>query len=690
MKTAKTIIRDISWLSFNARVLQEAKDPSNHIYDRLRFLGIVSNNLDEFFRVRVGTLNKMIRLGKTAQVHLEANPEKILAQIQQIVIDQQNDFDNVYAGIIKELESKKIFIKNERQLTAVQKEFITTYFDEKVRTQIVPLMIESIPQVPLLRDKSIYLACVLGNTKSTMLQRYALIEIPTKVLPRFVILPSDKKQQDIILLEDIIRFSLPGLFAPFGFNRFLGSIIKVTRDAELEIDNEVHTNLIDELEKGLKNRKRGRATRFVFDRNIDSNLLDYLIKRLNLSRKDNLIPGGRIHNFKDFMNFPPQVFSDLKPRPKPFVHHLLRQPKRIMEVIEKRDVMLHFPYHSFDSVIDLLREAAIDPFVQSIKITAYRLAKDSKIVNALINAVRNGKQVTVMIELRARFDEEANMQWKERLEEEGVKVIIGLPNMKVHAKLCVIKKREFNKTKQYGFVSTGNFNENTALYYGDHCLLTTNRNIIADINRVFTALEAPKPKLENLKLCKTLSVAPVNMRKFFFDHIGKEIKAAKKGKPASIVIKSNSLVDAILISKLYDAAKAGVDIKMIIRGSCCALTEHKTFKTPIKAISIIDEYLEHARVFVFHNDGNPLVYISSGDWMVRNLDHRIEAAVPIFDADIKKELIDILNIQLAENVKGRILDNDQKNNYIPKDKKTPDVRSQVNIYAYLHKKHYRS
>lgn len=690
MKTAKTIIRDISWLSFNARVLQEAKDPSNHIYDRLRFLGIFSNNLDEFFRVRVGTLNKMIRLGKLAHVHLEANPEKILLQIQQIVIDQQNEFDNVYAGIIKELESKKIFIKNEKQLTAVQKEFITTYFDEKVRTQIVPLMIESIPQVPLLRDKSIYLACVLGNTKSTMLQRYALIEIPTKVLPRFVILPSDKKQQNIILIEDIIRFSLPNIFSPFGFNRFLGSIIKVTRDAELEIDNEVNTNIIDELEKGLKNRKRGRATRFVFDRNIDSNLLDYLIKRLNLSRKDNLIPGGRIHNFKDFMNFPAQVFSDLKPRPKPFVHHLLKQPKRIMDVIEKRDVMLNFPYHSFDSVIDLLREAAIDPFVQSIKLTAYRLAKDSKIINALINAVRNGKQVTVLIELRARFDEEANMQWKERLEEEGVKVILGLPNMKVHAKLCVIKKREFNKTKQYGFVSTGNFNENTALYYGDHCLLTTNRNIIADINRVFTTLEAPKPKLESLKACKTLTVAPVTMRKFFADHIGREIKAAKKGKPASIIIKSNSLVDQPLISKLYEAAKAGVEIKMIIRGSCCALTEHKSFKTPIKALSIIDEYLEHARVFVFHNEGNPKVYISSGDWMVRNLDHRVEAACPIFDNDIKKELLDILNIQLAENVKGRILDNDQENKYITKEKKKPEVRSQVAIYGYLHKQHYRS
>ncbi len=689
MKTVKqTIVRDISWLSFNARVLQEARDTSNHIYDRLRFLGIFSNNLDEFFRVRVATLNRMLRLGKAGRIHLESNPDKILAQIQQVVMSQQTDFDAIYADVIKELEKQHIFIKNEKQLNKAQKDFISTYFDEQVRTQIVPLMIESIPQIPLLRDKSIYLACVLGDAKNPMLQRYALIEIPTKVLPRFVILPSTGKSKDIILLEDIIRFNLPNLFAPFGFNRFLGYIIKVTRDAELEMDNDVNTNLIDELERGLKNRKKGRATRFVFDRSIDANLLDYLIKRLNLAKKDNLIPGGRIHNFKDFMNFPAQVFTDLKPRAKAFVHPLLQQPCRIMEVMDKRDVMLHFPYHSFDSIIDLLREAAIDPFVQSIKITAYRLAKDSKVINALLNAVRNGKSVTVMIELRARFDEEANLQWKKRLEEEGVKVVLGLPHMKVHGKLCIIKKREFNKTKQYGFVSTGNFNEGTAKYYGDHCLLTTNRNILADINRIFTFLESAQPKTESLKVCKTLPVAPVNMRKYFSDLISKEIKTAKKGKPASITIKSNSLVDQILISKLYDAAKAGVDVRMIIRGSCCAYTQNKSFKAPMQAISIIDEYLEHARVFVFHNAGEPKVFISSADWMVRNLDHRVEAACPVYDKEIQQELIDILNIQLAENVKGRILDNEQRNNYVTRKKGEQALRSQLAIYGYLRNKRY--
>lgn len=689
MKSNKhTIARDISWLAFNARVLQEAQDPKNHPFDRLRFIGIFSNNLDEFFRVRVATLNRMVRLGKSAKVHLEQNPDKILARIQQLVMHQQTIFDEIFSEIIEVLQGKNIYIKTERHLTKEQRDFVTNYFNEKVRTQIIPLMIESIPQAPLLRDKSIYLACVLGNTNNPMLQRYALIEIPTRVLPRFIIMPSKRGQHDIILLEDIIRYNLPHLFAPFGFNRFLGYIIKVTRDAELDIDNDINTSVIDKIEKGLKNRKRGRATRFVFDRNIDAGLLDYLIKRLSLSKKDNLIPGSRIHNFKDFMDFPDSVFDDLKPRPRAFVHPLLHQPCRIMEVMEKRDIMLNFPYHSFDPVIDLLREAAIDPFVLSIKITCYRLAKDSKIINALVNAVRNGKEVTVVLELRARFDEEANLEWKARLEEEGVKVFIGLPDMKVHAKLCVIKKREFKKIRQYAFISTGNFNENTARYYGDHCLLTTNRLIIADINRIFTFMEGATHNFAQLAKCKALPVSPVNMRQYFIDLIDKEIKAARKKQPAGITLKLNSLVDEILINKLYDAAKAGVDVRLIVRGSSCAYTSQKAFKKPIQAISIIDEYLEHARVFVFHNGGQPKVFISSADWMVRNLDHRIETACPVLDKDIQQELIHILNIQLSGNVKARILDNEQKNEYVARKKGEPTVRSQLAIYEFLRRKKY--
>lgn len=682
------ITRDISWLSFNARVLQEAEDENNPIYDRLRFLGIFSNNLDEFFRVRVATLNRMVRLGKAAKVHLEENPDKILQKIQDIVNVQQKKFDIIYSHIVQELADIGVFIKNERQLSPHQEKYVTDYFDEQVRTRIVPLMIESIPDLPLLNDRSIYLACVLGDTKNPLTQRYALISIPTRVLPRFVILPSEPGKKDIILLEDIVRYNLPNLFAPFGFDRFLGYIVKVTRDAEIDLDSDVTTDLISKIEKGLKNRKKGRTTRFVYDRGMEANLKEYLVKRLGMTGKDNLIAGGRIHNFKDFMDFPASVFKDLASRPKPFVHPLLKQPCRIMEVIDKRDVMLHFPYHSFDSLIDLLREAAIDPFVQSIKITCYRMAKESKMINALINAVRNGKDVTVMLELRARFDEEANLQWKSILEDEGVKVLLGVPDMKIHAKLCIIKKREFNKTKQYGFISTGNFNENTAKFYGDHCLLTSNRNIMADIRRIFNYLENPNHRIELLKECKVLPVAPYNMRKVFISLIEKEIRAAKKKRPASMIIKLNSLVDKELIDAIYEAARADVDTQLIIRGICCANTELKGVKKHLNAISIVDEYLEHARVFLFNNGKKPVVYISSGDWMVRNLDHRIEAACPIYDKELKQELTDILTIQLAENVKGRILDEEQDNDYVIRGEDEPVVRSQSAIYEYLKNKVY--
>jgi polyphosphate kinase len=687
---SKKIIRDISWLSFNNRVLQEAKDSSVHLHNRLRFLGIFSNNLDEFFRVRVGTLNKMLKLDNTQKIHIEDHPEKILKQIQELVLNQQITFDETFAEIIKQLQlNHNIYFKNEKQLNKAQKAFVQGYFEDKVRTQIVPLMIESMPQAPFLRDRSIYLACVLGNSQNPMLQRYALIQIPEKEIPRFVPIPAAKGEINLILLEDIIRYNLKFLFAPFGFNRFSSHIVKLTRDAELELDNDLNTNIITDLEKGLKNRNKGKATRFIYDRQIDQQLLDYLTKRLNLLKKDNLIAGGRIHNFKDFIDFPKSVFSNIVNRPKSFVHPSLVQPCRIMEIIEKKDIMLHFPYHSFDSVIDLLREAAIDPFVQSIKITVYRLARQSKVINALLNAVRNGKSVTVIIELRARFDEEANLHWKSVLEDEGIKVFLGVPDMKVHAKICVIKKREFNKTIQYGFISTGNFNESTAQVYGDHLLLTTNRAILSDINRIFDCLDKPFPRIELLKNCKTLVTSPQNMRKFFLNLIIKEIKLSKKKHDAKIQLKLNSLVDEALISQLYLAAKAGVNIELIIRGICCALTEQKAFKKPMKAISIVDEYLEHARILIFNNNNEPIVYISSADWMVRNLDHRVEVACPINDPSIKEELITIFSLQSQENVKGRILDNEQLNVYVEKAEDTPVMRSQIEIYHYLRSKIYR-
>ena len=683
------INRDISWLAFNGRVLQEAADEENHIYDRLRFLGIFSNNLDEFFRVRVATLNRMTRTGgNKLKMHMEENPEKILASIMSIVLTQQQQFEKIYRDLVIAMEGKKIHFKTDKQLTKEQKIFVEAFFEERLHTRIVPLMIESIPSMPLLRDRSVYLACVLGHSQSAMMHRYALIEIPVGDLPRVVVLPSAKGTKDLILLEDIVRYNLPYLFAPFGFDKFMGHLIKVTRDAELDLDNDFHSNLIDDLEKGIKNRKKGKATRFVYDKQIDANLLEFMMKRLSLNKKDHMVPGGRIHNFKDFMDFPREVFTDFNSRPKPFVHPLLTQPCRIMDVISKKDVMLHFPYHSFDSVIDLLREAAIDPAVVSIRVTLYRLAKDSRVINALVNAVRNGKQVSVVIELKARFDEEANLMWKKRLEEEGVKVYIGLPEMKIHAKICVIKRREFNRTTQFGFVSTGNLNESTAKVYADHCLLTSNRQIMADINRVFDCLERPIPNLTGLKTCRTLIPAPISMRKFFQAQIQKQISLSKRKKRGSLVVKLNSLSDDQLIHDLYDAAKAGVKSSFVVRGIFCGVMDQKSFKKQPQAISIVDQYLEHARVFIFGEEEQKQVFISSADWMVRNLDHRVEVACPIIDKEIQTELSHIMNIQLKENEKARILDAALSNQYVVPEEGEPWLRSQVAIHDYLKNKEY--
>jgi polyphosphate kinase len=680
----RTIQRDISWLSFNARVLQEAADPSVPLPQRIRFLGIFSNNLDEFFRVRVATLKRMIQFGNKAKMHLEENPEQILQEILMTVLNQQSEFNRIWDGILEELKKQKIFLITEKDLNTEQAAFVSNYYEEEVSPNVIPLMIESIPDFPNLRDKSLYMGVVMSMQDSALKRKYAIIEVPTRVLGRFIILPSPRNEHHIILLEDVIRFNLPEIFSYFGYNQYQSHVFKVTRDAEIDIDNDISTSLIQKIEKGLKNRRKGKPVRFVYDKEMDPGLLEYLILRLNLTKRDNLIPGGRIHNFRHFMGFPQQVFKGEGKRRKPFDHPMLLE-RRVTDVVMERDIMLHFPYHTFSPVIDLLREAAIDPDVTSIKITCYRLAAQSRIMNALINAVRNGKQVLVMLELRARFDEEANLEWKERLEDEGVKVLIGIPNLKVHAKICVIRKRVHDRIIHYGFVSTGNLNENNAKVYADHCLLTSNRNIMTDANRVFNYLEHYKTGTHFLKACTTLIPSPDFTRREILKMIYTEIKNAQHKKPALIIAKMNSFSDVAIVEALYDAAKAGVEIKLIIRGIFCMVSQSPKFIKPVTAISIVDEYLEHARVWVFHNGGKERVFISSADWMVRNLDHRVEVTCPIIDDNIKQELIDILNIQLNDNVKARWLNNELRNEYVQKDHE-PDIRSQVETYKYLYHK----
>lgn len=679
----KFIPRDISWLSFNARVLQEAADSTVPLRERIRFLGIFSNNMDEFFRVRVATLKRMIQYGSKAKMHLEENPEHILEEIQMTVLNQQNEFNRIWEVILAEMKNQKIHLVTERELNPEQQQFVREYYDEEVSPNVIPLMIESITDFPFLRDKSIYLGVVMSKKESALKRMYSIIEVPTRVQSRFVLLPSPDDEKHVILLEDVIRFNLPEIFNYFGYDEYQSGVFKVTRDAEIDIDNDISTTLIQKIEKGLKNRRKGKPVRFIYDREMDPGLLEFLIRKFNLTKRDNIIPGGRIHNFREFMDFPKQVFGGESKSRRPIDHPALNE-NRVTDVVLQKDVMLHFPYHSFNAVIDLLREAAIDPAVTSIKVTCYRLARQSKIINALINAVRNGKQVTVMLELRARFDEEANLAWKERLEEEGVKVLIGIPGMKVHAKVCVIRKRVEDRIVQYGFVSTGNLNEDTAKVYADHCLLTSNRNIMADVNRIFNYLEHHKTGTHFLKACTTLLPSPHFARKELIRMIHAEVKNAIRGNAASITAKMNSLSDEEIIAELYDAAKAGVEINLIIRGIFCMITESNRFDKPVKAISIVDEYLEHARVWVFHNGGKEKVFISSADWMVRNLDHRVEASCPIFDESIRQELKDILTIQLRDNVKARWLNNELSNEYVHAD--GVRVRSQVETYHYLQNK----
>lgn len=552
----KYIVRDISWLSFNARVLQEAADKSVPLQERIRFLGIFSNNLDEFFRVRVATLTRMIEFGSKTdlKMNLEKNPKRILEKINEVVLLQQNEFNRIWNDLIIEMTQNNVIIKTEKQLTELQEQYVREFFDKEVRTNIIPLMIEFIPVLPNLREKSLFLAVQMSSSANTIKQSYAVIEIPTRVMDRFVILPSTTDQTHLILLEDVIRYNLKYIFAHMDFDQYNSWIFKVTRDAEIDLDNDLNTNFIQKIEAGIKKRKHGKTVRLIYDQEIDADLLKFLFKWLNITSKDNVIPGSRIHNFRDFMDFP-NVFPYDKSNHKIISHPAFKNSSRVTDVILKKDVLLSFPYHSFDHLIDLLREAAMDSDVERIQITAYRLAPKSKVINALINAARNGKQVIVMLELRARFHEEANLYWKTVLEDEGIKVLLGITDMKIHAKMCVIRKKLDNKFIKYGFISTGNLNENTAQIYTDFCLLTSNTAILDDVERIFKYIEKPKEHEQIIKECSHLITCPNNMRVKMSQLIDFEIKQALKNKPSEIFLKMNSLSDEVLIEKLYEAAK---------------------------------------------------------------------------------------------------------------------------------------
>ncbi|GIV32857.1 MAG: polyphosphate kinase [Chitinophagales bacterium] len=683
-KGAKFINRELSWLSFNERVLQEAADPNVPVFERLRFLGIFSNNLDEFFRVRVATIKRILRYGKQKEPTKEllgSSPKTILSQIQKIASDQHVHFDRIYNQILEELKKKyKIHKLNERTLNEEQGEFVKIYFQEKIRSALTPIMLSPESRFPKLLDKTIYFAIKLSSHHTGEV-KYALMEIPTSIVPRFLVLPESRGNKFFILLDDVIRYNLKDIFYIFDFDRIEAYTIKVTLDAELDIDNDVSKSFIELISKSLKKRELANPVRLIYDQNIPTDLFSFIIENLQLTEEENIIAGARYHNFKDFMHFPDFGIMEGKyPRLPHLRHRHLLPSVSMFSQIAQRDILLYYPYHSFHHFNDLLREAAIDPKVKSIKITLYRVAEESTVVKALINALKNGKEVTAVVELQARFDEQTNIYWANKLAEEGAKVIYGVKGLKVHAKLCLITRKEGKKTLDYANIGTGNYNEETAKLYTDHSLFTSDPRITREVAALFEFFD------NNLEIgkYKHLLVSPFNMRKRLNKLIQHEIKNAQSGKPAYIWLKLNNLVDPDMIKKLYQAAKAGVKIKIIVRSICSLIPQKKGLSENITAKSIVDRFLEHSRFYIFCNGGEEKYYISSADWMTRNLDHRSEVACPIYDPELQAEIKDIFNLQWADNVKARYLDEKQLNQYV-RNKRNP-LRSQMEIYNYYNSK----
>jgi len=695
MKTKNTYVnRELSWLKFNARVLQEAADEKVPLLERLRFAGIFSNNLDEFFKVRYATV-KRVAMNESSDKELGVHAKELLEEITKEVIQLQDESLSIINTITEELEKEQIFIVNEKTLLPEHEAFVNTYFYDKVRPALFTIILNDLEKFPQLKDDVAYLAVKMTlkeDEKASGVQKffsskaykekiqYALIELPT-TLNRFIELPQVGDKHYIIMLDDVIRFCLHLIFSIFNYESLSANMIKITRDAELDIDDDLSKSFVEKISSSVEDRRKGAPVRFVYDKTIDKDTLHFLIEKMGIVNTDSVIPGGRYHNRRDYMSFPSLGRTDLTYAP---IHPLpvkgLTSEESLLKKIAEKDYLQFTPYHTFSNIIWFLREAALDPKVKSVKITIYRLAKNSQVVNSLINAVKNGKKVTVQIELQARFDEESNIRYAEQLKAEGVKLIFGVRGLKVHSKICVIEREEGKGIKRYGFISTGNFNESTAKVYTDYALFTANQDILKEVNKVFNFFETNY----NIQKYKHLIVSPHYTKKILKQLIDEEIKNAKAGKEAYIKLKMNNITSYKMIDKLYEASRAGVKIQMIVRGICCLVPSIEGMSENIEVISIVDKFLEHPRLFIFGNNGNPKVYISSADWMTRNISFRVEVGCPIYDEAIKQELIDTFEISWADNVKARVIDQAQDNHYRPHT--LPAQRSQVALYEYYQHK----
>ncbi len=684
------IDREKSWLAFNARVLQEAADESVPLLDRLRFLGIFSNNLDEFFRVRFAAIRRLSLSGKSGEKILGGiSAQQLVKDITTIVIQQQLESLRVLSIIEKQLEKENIIIVNESQLCQEHQEFVHDFFIEKVSPELVTIILNDLAEFPLLKDAAGYLAIklvmktdekprILGLVKPKNEIRYAIIEIP-KNINRIVVLPSIGEKQYIMLLDDVIRYNLSNIFNIFDYESISAHMIKITRDAQLDIDSDMSKSMLQKIATSVKDRRIGEPVRFVYDKTIDKDTLAFFLNRMKIESTDSIIPGGRYHNRRDYMSFPNLGrFDLLYQQKKPLDVVGLSFEGSILQKISQKDYLICAPYQSFSYVIKFMREAALDPKVTTIKITLYRLAKNSQIISSLINAAKNGKRVVVQIELQARFDEASNISYAEQMQQEGIELIFGIKGLKVHSKICVIERLEENKLVRYGFISTGNFNESTAKIYTDVTLLTSHQQILKDANKIFEFFDINY----RLHRYKHLIVSPHYSRSKIYKLIDREIHNAEAGRPAYINLKMNSLSDFAMIDKLYAASNAGVKMKLQIRGICSLIPGVKGMSENIEAISIVDNFLEHTRVFIFCNDDKPAVYISSADFMTRNLDGRVEVTCPIYQENIKKQIIDSFEVGWKGNVKARYHSEKLDNKYRIRKENEPVFRAQLETYNY--------
>ncbi|TCC91585.1 polyphosphate kinase 1 [Pedobacter frigiditerrae] len=674
--------REISWLYFNERVLQEAADETVPLIERIKFLSIFSSNLEEFYRVRVATLSRLVNLNDKAKALLGFNPKKVLNEIKNIVVKHERRFENLFqATLINELAQNRIFILNDTQLNVARGEFVRNHFRDKILSNLVPIMIDLEVSFPELKDRRLYFFVRLTKKGSKKGEKYALIELPNN-LPRFLVLPETNGLKFIILAEDIVKYCLDDIFYVFNYDVIEAFSIQMTRDAELDIDKNVSDKFIEELKTSLDKRKKGKPMRLLYDTEMPFDMLSVLVSKLKIEA-EGLIPGNRYHRFKDFIAFPNVGSKELEyPPVEPLKVKGLHRTESIFNKLSERDYLVNLPYQSYDYIILFLREAAIDPKVTEINITLYRLAENSKVINTLINAAKNGKKVNCVVELKARFDESANIFWTNRLMEEGVNVNYGLTDYKVHSKICLVKRIEKGRPVYYANLATGNFNEKTARIYCDHSIFTAKKEITGDLLKLFTALN----KKTIAKDFKCLIVSPLDSRNRIYELINREIKFAKAKKPAYLILKVNSLADEGVVEKLYEASNAGVQIKLIVRGICCLVPGVVGFSENITVISIIDKFLEHARVFIFGNGGKEEMFLSSADLMSRNFEHRVEVGFPVLDEQVKNEIRDIIEFQLQDNVKARDITKLNNNKY-HKNRLTAKVRAQVQTYNYLKNKH---